>query len=231
MSTVKPRLGIDVGGTNTDAVIMVGDEVIASTKQLTTRDVRDGVIAAVRAVLDAAAVQPGDLGIAMIGTTQFINAFVQRKDLSQIAAVRVSLPKTDGIPPMVGWPSDLLDIVGRHYYFVGGGAFYDGREYAALDVAAPRAAIASEDVLGWPGLTPGHDGLWGRSPSASDASSPRAKRRIDSFFICVHLCHLWTNLFFSKPPPGFGRPRFVDTASRHTPPVSGRSGPPPIGRG
>lgn len=136
MSTVKPRLGIDVGGTNTDAVIMVGDEVIASTKQLTTRDVRDGVIAAVRAVLDAAAVQPGDLGIAMIGTTQFINAFVQRKDLSQIAAVRVSLPKTDGIPPMVGWPSDLLDIVGRHYYFVGGGAFYDGREYAALDVAA-----------------------------------------------------------------------------------------------
>jgi N-methylhydantoinase A/oxoprolinase/acetone carboxylase beta subunit len=138
--TESLRVGVDVGGTNTDAVIMVGDEVIASAKRLTTRDVRDGVIAAVRAVLDAAAVQPGALGIVMIGTTQFINAFVQRKDLSQIAAVRVSLPKTDGIPPMVGWPSDLLDSVGRHSYLVGGGSFYDGREYAALDVGALERA-------------------------------------------------------------------------------------------
>jgi N-methylhydantoinase A/oxoprolinase/acetone carboxylase beta subunit len=127
------RLGIDVGGTNTDAVIMVGDEVIAAVKRLTTRDVGDGVINAVRAVLDAASVRPADLSSVMVGTTQFINAFVQRQHLERVAAVRVSLPKADGIPPMVAWPKDLLDVLGEHSYMVGGGSFYDGKPYAPLD--------------------------------------------------------------------------------------------------
>ena len=79
---------------------------------------------------------PESLATVMIGTTQFINAFVQRRDLTPVAAVRVALPKTDGIPPMVGWPDDLVEVVGRHGYLVGGGSFYDGREYAPLDTAA-----------------------------------------------------------------------------------------------
>ena len=54
-----PRLGIDVGGTNTDAVVMVGDEVIAAVKRLTTRDVGDGVMNAVGAVLDDGGRAPG----------------------------------------------------------------------------------------------------------------------------------------------------------------------------
>ncbi len=136
MSTLRPRLGVDVGGTNTDAVIMRGDEVIASAKRATTREVGDGVIAAVQAVLAAAGLEPAALGSAMVGTTQFINAFVQRRHLEPVAAIRVSLPKTDGIPPMTGWPADLLTVVGRHGYLVGGGSFYDGRDYATLDVDA-----------------------------------------------------------------------------------------------
>lgn len=129
-----PRLGIDVGGTNTDAVVMVGDEVIAAVKRLTTREVGDGVMNAVGAVLDTAAVRPADLTNVMVGTTQFINAFVQRKHLERVAAVRVSLPKGDGIPPMVAWPKDLLEVVGEQCYMVGGGSFYDGKDYAPLGV-------------------------------------------------------------------------------------------------
>ena len=52
---------------------------------------------------------PDSLAAVMIGTTQFINAFLQRRDLTQVAAVRVALPKSDGIPPMVGWPEDLVE--------------------------------------------------------------------------------------------------------------------------
>lgn len=133
MNSPRPRLGVDVGGTNTDAVIMRGDEVIASAKRATTADVGDGVIASVQAALGAAGIAPAALGSAMVGTTQFINAFVQRRQLARVAAIRVSLPKTDGIPPMTGWPADLLAVVGQHGYLVGGGAFYDGREYAVLD--------------------------------------------------------------------------------------------------
>ena len=144
MNTVAPVLGVDVGGTNTDAVIMVGDEVIAAAKRSTTPDVGDGLIAVARAVLDEAKMSPSSLSAVMIGTTQFINAFVQRRELTPVAAVRVALPKTDGIPPMVGWPQDLVDVVGRHGYLVSGGSFYDGREYADLDTEA--LAQAARDI-------------------------------------------------------------------------------------
>lgn len=143
------KLGIDVGGTNTDAVVMAGDTVIASAKRLTTREVGEGVMGVVAAVLESAGVRPGDLSHVMVGTTQFINAFVQRRDLQPVAALRISLPKTDGIPPMVAWPADLIEAVGERHYLIGGGSFYDGKEYAPLDIEAVRKAaqdIARSDV-------------------------------------------------------------------------------------
>lgn len=140
MSSAPPVLGVDVGGTNTDAVIMVGGEVVAAAKRSTTADVGEGLIEAVRAVLEKAHLSPASLSTVMIGTTQFINAFVQRRDLTPVAAVRVALPKTDGIPPMVGWPDDLISVVGHHSYLVGGGSYYDGREYAPLDAAGLEEA-------------------------------------------------------------------------------------------
>jgi len=140
MSTARRVLGVDVGGTNTDAVIMEGDNVIAAAKRSTTADVGEGLIEAVRAVLEAARMSPASLSTVMIGTTQFINAFVQRRDLTEVAAVRIGLPMTDGIPPMVGWPDDLIKVVGNHGYLVGGGSFYDGREYERLDTAALEQA-------------------------------------------------------------------------------------------
>jgi len=135
-------LGIDVGGTNTDAVVMVGDMVVASAKRLTTPDVREGVIDVVTAVLEQAAVSASDLSAAMIGTTQFINAFVQRQGLAPVAAIRIVLPKADGIPPLFGWPEDVLEVIGRNGYLIGGGSFFNGKDYAPLDVGALRAAGA-----------------------------------------------------------------------------------------
>lgn len=126
-------LGIDVGGTNTDAVLMRGREVLASAKRATTADVGDGVFAVVDALLRDTAVPAQSIGSAMIGTTQFINAFVQRRGLSRVAAVRVSAPKGDGVPPFAAWPRDLLAETGEDGYFAQGGAFYDGKEYASLD--------------------------------------------------------------------------------------------------
>ena len=57
------RIGIDVGGTNTDAVIMDGPRVIAGVKSATTADVMSGVVNALKAVLDASGMQAGAVDV------------------------------------------------------------------------------------------------------------------------------------------------------------------------
>jgi N-methylhydantoinase A/oxoprolinase/acetone carboxylase beta subunit len=138
--TPRYRLGIDVGGTNTDAALLCGSDVVATAKSFTTEDVRSGVINAVTRILEDSRIERGAIEAVMIGTTQFVNAFVQRRDLSAVAIIRVSLPKADGVPPLSGWPDDVAAMVGGEIYMVGGGAFYTGKDYAPLDEDAIRAA-------------------------------------------------------------------------------------------
>ena len=59
MSAPDYRLGIDVGGTNTDAVIMdAADRVIAKAKVPCTPDITGGITAAIDAVLKCAGGHP-----------------------------------------------------------------------------------------------------------------------------------------------------------------------------
>ena len=71
----------------------------------------------------------------MIGTTHFTNAVVQRRDLAPTAAVRLGLPATASLPPMVDWPDDLEGAIGDHAYLAHGGHEFDGREISPLDEA------------------------------------------------------------------------------------------------
>ncbi len=138
------RIGIDVGGTNTDAVIIDGRTVLAGTKSSTTPDVMSGVVNALNSVLDASPVEAGDIQAVMIGTTHFTNAVVQRRDLARTAAVRLCLPATASIPPMADWPEDLRATIGGHVYMAHGGNEFDGRAISQLD-EAELIAIA-EDI-------------------------------------------------------------------------------------
>ena len=134
------RVGIDVGGTNTDAVLMQGRHVLATTKQPTTADVTTGVRNAIRTILDQSNAEPGAIDAVMVGTTHFVNAFVQRRDLQPVAILRIGLPMTSGIPPLVDWPDDLREVVGEHVFMVEGGSYYTGADYVPLDTKAIEAA-------------------------------------------------------------------------------------------
>lgn len=129
------RIGIDVGGTNTDAVIMDGATVIAGVKAGTTADVMTGVVNALQKVLAASGLDASAVDVVMIGTTHFTNAVVQRRDLAQTAAVRLGLPATASLPPMVDWPEDLKQTIGNHGYLAHGGNEFDGRIISPLDEA------------------------------------------------------------------------------------------------
>ena len=127
------RIGIDVGGTNTDAVLMDGLEVITWRKTATTPDVGGGIVAVLEALLAESAVSASAIQAVMIGTTHFTNAVVERKRLLEVAAVRLGLPATKALPPLVDWPDDLSATVGKHTYLLHGGHEFDGRTIAPLD--------------------------------------------------------------------------------------------------
>jgi len=132
------RIGVDVGGTNTDAVLMRGREVIAAHKSPTTADVASGVQAALIALLMQSGLEGGQIDLVVIGTTRFTNAVVERRGLSPTAAIRLCGPATRSLPPMVDWPNDLRAAVGAEVYFAAGGLDYDGRAITPLDEAEIR---------------------------------------------------------------------------------------------
>lgn len=134
------RIGVDVGGTNTDAVLMDGAEVVAWTKQPTTVDVGSGVAAAIRAVLGEARVAPEAVASVMIGTTHFTNALVERRRLDRVGILRLASPSGEALPPMTGWPEALAGQIDAKTYLLPGGFEFDGREIAPLDKSAIRAA-------------------------------------------------------------------------------------------
>ena len=127
------RIGIDVGGTNTDAVVIESGEVLAWHKSATTTDVTGGIVSSLQQVLEKSGCRPDDIEAVMIGTTHFVNALTERRRLLEVAVVRLALPATGVLPPMPDWPRDLRAALGDHSYLAHGGYNFDGREIAPLD--------------------------------------------------------------------------------------------------
>jgi N-methylhydantoinase A/oxoprolinase/acetone carboxylase beta subunit len=131
------RLGIDVGGTNTDAVIMdTADRVIAKAKVPTTSDITGGIACAIDAVLAAPAVEPGRISHVMLGTTHATNAVLERRNLRRVAVLRLGGPATHSVRPMFGWPAELARTVSAGAAIVDGGIEFDGQDLSPLDTDA-----------------------------------------------------------------------------------------------
>ena len=127
------RIGIDVGGTNTDAVVMDGEHVVTTTKTPTTENITDGIVSALRTVVKDSNLDVGSIDGVMIGTTHFTNAMVERRRLEPTACIRLGLPATVCLPPLVDWPDDLAEVLGNHTYLAHGGHEFDGREISEFD--------------------------------------------------------------------------------------------------
>jgi len=133
------RIGIDVGGTNTDAVIL--DEnftLVAKAKTPTTADVSSGIYTAMSLVLQESDIERNKIKYAMLGTTHATNAVVERKRLNKVAVIRIGLPATQAIRPLTGWPQDIKQAIGNLQFLVAGGHEFDGREISPLDEKALR---------------------------------------------------------------------------------------------
>ena len=125
---MKLIVGIDVGGTNTDAVLVGNGQIIAWAKVPTTQDVYSGIVAALARIPDGPAAAR-----VHIGTTVFTNALVERRELAPVAAIRAGKPVSESLPPMTDWPDDLQAAIHNRSYFISGGREYDGRPISPLD--------------------------------------------------------------------------------------------------
>ncbi|QED49989.1 hydantoinase/oxoprolinase family protein [Cytobacillus dafuensis] len=122
------KIGVDVGGTNTDAVVLDQyDQVISAIKSPTTSDVQSGIFNSIKKVLDLSEVNVKDIAYVSLGTTHATNAIIRRKDLSKVAIVRICLPAGKGVLPMAGWDESLVQAIGGKSFLIHGGFEYDGR--------------------------------------------------------------------------------------------------------
>ncbi len=127
------HIGIDVGGTNTDAVLMDGTRVLAGVKHSTTPDVTSGIVHAIEDLRSDHDFAVADIDAVMIGTTHFINALVQAKRLAPTAALRLGLPATKALPPLIDWPETLIEAINGRSYLAHGGYEFDGRPISPID--------------------------------------------------------------------------------------------------
>src|SRR5260370_702759 len=134
------RIGIDVGGTNTDAVLLEDGGVACAIKTPTTADVTAGIVTALAALAGHREVGRGAIDGVVIGTTHFVNAVVQRRDLARVAAIRIGLPASASLPPFCDWPAELAELVRGEVFILEGGHEYDGRPIVPFDETAMRRA-------------------------------------------------------------------------------------------
>ena len=133
-------LGIDTGGTYTDAVLVKQEsgEVLASAKALTSyHDLSVGIAAAIDAVLAEAADRalPADIEMASLSTTLATNAIVEGHG-SAIALLLIGYD-----PQLIANYDFWRDLVTPNVRFIPGGHTLDGREKEPLDEQAVVAAV------------------------------------------------------------------------------------------
>jgi N-methylhydantoinase A/oxoprolinase/acetone carboxylase beta subunit len=137
VSQLDYRLGIDVGGTNTDTVILdTADRVLAKSKVACTPDITGGITAAIDDVLTAPGVAASRITHVMLGTTHATNAVLERRRLQRVAVIRIGGPATLSIKPMFEWPRDLVSAVSVGSRIVDGGIEFDGRDLSPFDADA-----------------------------------------------------------------------------------------------
>lgn len=138
------RLGIDVGGTNTDTVVLDRDgKLLAKAKVPTTPDVTSGISAGIDAILRALDVEPSRITHVMLGTTHATNAVLEHRNLQRVAVIRLGSPATHAVRPLFGWPRDLRAAVSLGEVILPGGFEFDGREIVPFEPEAVERFLES----------------------------------------------------------------------------------------
>ncbi|KAI6780607.1 uncharacterized protein J7T54_008525 [Emericellopsis cladophorae] len=160
MATASPalRIGVDVGGTNTDGVILDLTQastpsrgILAYHKSSTTKNPSDGINNVIKSMFSqSSAANPTDVASVTIGTTHFINAVVEmdQSRLAKVAVIRLCGPFSKDIPIGIDWPPRLRGIICGHCSLISGGLEIDGGLIAELDVEEVKREVEAIKAKG-----------------------------------------------------------------------------------
>ncbi len=143
------RIGIDIGGTHTDAVLV--DEhshIVAATKTTTTEKTEEGFEIVLKTLLQTPLVKLSQIKGIYLGTTHATNALLQQKDLYRVGVIRLAGYHPLSLPAGYTWPSELKKTLGLWQVNVGGGFECDGTPLSPLNPDEIRQAIDQLQELG-----------------------------------------------------------------------------------
>lgn len=133
-------IGMDIGGTHTDGVVIDAQEnILACAKCSTTEDLQSGVREILRLLKKT--VLPVQVSAIFLGTTHGTNALLQRKGLQRVGLLRLAGQQPELLPPTISWPSDLRSAVGVISETVEGGYECDGRPLTPFSLSGVQLAI------------------------------------------------------------------------------------------
>lgn len=128
----KYIIGIDVGGTNTDAVLIDNDKNIkAACKVTTTLNISDGAIKAINNLLEQSGIKTNDIKNILLGTTHATNAILQNKDIFTVGVIRIA-GQRPLLPPCYSWPKISSKAIFKGVETINGGFDCNGSNITQL---------------------------------------------------------------------------------------------------
>lgn len=102
------KIGIDIGGTNTDIVLIdAAGAIVSHAKTATTPDINQGIKNALTHVLKESSIRTDEIGGIFFGTTQIANAIHQQHNLYKVGVVRIAGQRPGAFPSCYLWPETL----------------------------------------------------------------------------------------------------------------------------
>jgi N-methylhydantoinase A/oxoprolinase/acetone carboxylase beta subunit len=142
------RIGIDIGGTNTDAVLVnTKGQILASHKEITTVPLEDGAMRAIDALLRQRNILACEVEAIFFGTTHATNAILEVKELLGVGLIRLAGHRPD-CSPCYFWPKALREAVLRAYDVIDGGYECNGESISHFSQDQANFAIQRQLLLG-----------------------------------------------------------------------------------
>ncbi len=139
----KIAIGIDIGGTHTDAVMVAcqTEQLLDSVKVSTTQQIENGFDQALSKLMESRHFSLEQLEGLFVGSTHCLNAVLEAKNLLRVGVLRIGGNKPLSPAPGFGWPITLSQQVISGYACINGGFECNGNPITPFSDLEAKAAL------------------------------------------------------------------------------------------